>query len=660
MQDYYLLKFIFIHQIKVLMKFNKHTQTEVFRILVKEWDRIYNNEQNELPFQILQNIWSTKGDASEEILQDALQHYFRNNDWSSEDLFITKFKIYENDRLFQGFVENILSPEHFSSSDELTTLSIRIDDELAKSKLKLVTTDFNSLGLPIQHIEEITPENDLPPGVKKNNIPFYVINDKESLSKPETKYFSLEPNKGWNDYGIVSGFTLYYHDKPGAAKNIGYLKLINEQESVTWEHLPKRFIQLGEDFCSLSNDEDYYLRLKNIFGENGLISTLYALQDAAYFPEINDRYEHNSNFSHSLLRDNSANRMLRNVKALLKGQDLGSMHSFDYRFKPAYATAHTKVSFHFDDNQPLPNRIIAIIGKNGTGKTQLVTAIPLSFANNAKEDFYDAIPSFTKIIAVSYSVFDTFKIPRRNATFNYVYCGLKDDSGELRTDRGLTLSFHNNWKKIDDMRRTEQWRKVLLNFLDEELVNTLITVSDSRERDYEVSLEGFHLIKKKLSSGQSILLYIITQVVANIRVDSLIIYDEPETHLHPNAIVELMNTIYELVNQFEAYCLIATHSPIIIRELQSKNVFIIDRENSMPMVRRIRIESFGENLGILSDEVFGDREMPKQYKKIINELIKKGLSFENIVSALEYDEVPLSLNARIYIGIEINNQNEEF
>jgi energy-coupling factor transporter ATP-binding protein EcfA2 len=154
-------------------------------------------------------------------------------------------------------------------------------------------------------------------------------------------------------------------------------------------------------------------------------------------------------------------------------------------------------------------------------------------------------------------------------------------------------------------------------------------------------------------------LYIITQVVANLRLDTLIIYDEPETHLHPNAIVELMNTIYELVEEFESYCLIATHSPLVIRELFSKNVFVITRENNVPSVKRIGIESFGENLGILTDEVFGDREISKQYKTIIKRLIEDGRTFEEIVHLMEFDEVPLSLNARIFIKNMIRIQNEK-
>src|SRR5690606_19760535 len=101
---------------------------------------------------------------------------------------------------------------------------------------------------------------------------------------------------------------------------------------------------------------------------------------------------------------------------------------------------YIKVSFDFNNTGELPNRIYAVIGKNGTGKTQLMTGLPNSFSKNDPEDFFQHIPSFSKIIAVSYSVFDSYPIPRKNATFNYVYCGLKDDEGDMRSSRGLVLS----------------------------------------------------------------------------------------------------------------------------------------------------------------------------------------------------------------------------
>ncbi|HIC30398.1 MAG TPA: hypothetical protein EYO76_00625, partial [Flavobacteriaceae bacterium] len=247
------------------------------------------------------------------------------------------------------------------------------------------------------------------------------------------------------------------------------------------------------------------------------------------------------------------------------------------------------------------------------------------------------------------------KIPKKTATFNYIYCGLRNEKGELLSEKGLLLRFHSTWKRIQTLERMEQWRTVLLNFIEEDMVDEFI-VSRNRH-EYEVSIDGFNKVRRKLSSGQSIILYIISQIVANIRYDSLLLFDEPETHLHPNAITQLMNTIYSLVDEFQSYCILATHSPLVVRECFSRNVYVLERHENVPSVRKIAMESFGENLTILSEEVFGNKETPKHYKKLIRELVEKGMSYEEIVAYIESDDVPLGLNAKIYIKSIINTLN---
>lgn len=634
------------------MKFTKATKKNIANLLIGEWIKVFNRENGDQAIELLNSIWDLRTMESTDnrftdAYNDIIQHFFRNNDWEIDYLFETILKVYDETTDFKKFIEVLLSPDNYESADYLIGLSDQIDAELNKGKLRLVIEEYTDLGFPIQKVYEVDDVDDLPVGVQKNKLLFYVIKDNRSLSK-EGEYLTLNPIKGWNDSSVVSRFKVRYY-KDGNFTAFGETRIIHEDKDITWENLPDSFYQLPEDFCSLSSKRDFYFGLQRNFGDNGMISLLFALRDAAYFPDIYDRFHRTPNFNVSLLRADTAERIVREIRADLNGRNLDDLYSFSYNFTPAYSKTSVGISLDFSNVGELPSRIFAVIGKNGTGKTQLMTNLPNSFARNSTDDFQGELPSFSKIIAVSYSVFDSYPIPRKNATFNYVYCGLKDDDGEMRSSRGLVLSFHKNWKKIEEMGRTGKWRAIIRNFIEKDVIDGFILPKENKPKEFQVSLEGYNTVKNKLSSGQSILLYIITQVVANIRLDSLILYDEPETHLHPNAIVELMNTIYSLVEEFESYCLIATHSPIVIRELFSKNVYVMERIENTPLIRRIGIESFGENLGILTDEVFGDREVSKQYKSIIQELVRKKKTYEQIIALLEFDEVPLSLNAKVYI-----------
>lgn len=150
---------------------------------------------------------------------------------------------------------------------------------------------------------------------------------------------------------------------------------------------------------------------------------------------------------------------------------------------------------------------------------------------------------------------------------------------------------------------------------------------------------------------------IITEIVANIRYASLVIYDEPETHLHPNAITQLINAIYNLTNEFQSYCILATHSPLIVRELLSSNVYIMEREENILSIRKPIRETFGENLTVITEDIFGNNSIPNQYKEILNHLVLSGKTFDEIVSLISTENIPLSLNTRIYLKSIIDEKS---
>ena len=92
------------------------------------------------------------------------------------------------------------------------------------------------------------------------------------------------------------------------------------------------------------------------------------------------------------------------------------------------------------------------------------------------------------------------------------------------------------------------------------------------EGQYKLNKEELGKIVQIVSSGQLHLLSLITYIYANIHFATLLIIDEPEVHLHPHTVVEFMRILASILMRFKSYAIIATHSPLIVREVISSNV----------------------------------------------------------------------------------------
>lgn len=224
---------------------------------------------------------------------------------------------------------------------------------------------------------------------------------------------------------------------------------------------------------------------------------------------------------------------------------------------------------------------------------------------------------------------------------------MRNGSGKLLTKEELTTRLIQSCKRIQETNRTEKWLKTISTFLDEDIIENLISKNDSKKKDINLSKISDTL--KILSSGQNILLNIITEIIKNIRYDSLIIYDEPETHLHPNAISQLTNTLYTLTDEFESFCLIATHSPLVVQEMLAKNVYILEKEQNNLYVRKPNSETFGENLTVITNEIFGNRDVPDYFKFQLKKLVSLGLSYDRILQEIQSPETEVSLNVNLYL-----------
>lgn len=637
------------------MEISRKIKLALFQALIKE-DKVFSAMSGDDTMKFLDSIWNLRGLPSTDArytnaYDDVHKHIVLNDDWTNEELFLEHLKLLDDDTIYNKYIESIVSPQYRNNSDDIKKYVLLVNSYIEDEGLILYSLSNNEDSLPIHTLMNRSEVKNHEEAIE-NQIKFYVVNrNNEKLKNRPKPYFTLCFNDGWNDHGYKTEFSLTLH-KEGSIVKIGMVKITNSDKSEIINALPDTFYELKKEFCSLGQSYEYYENLKNEIGDH-FESVLFALKDAAFHSDIHDKFEQNEIFKTSLIRYDEAEQLLRSVKYKIYGFDLDNLYSFKYTFSPKYATTTPSVDikFNFNNNKNLANRIFGVIGKNGTGKTQLITSLPLDISNDRSECFVPKTPAFSKVIAVSYSIFDDFEIPKKTATFNYKYCGLLDEKRELLTQRQQLLRFHKACEDIQEKKRVSKWRKIISSFLDIEILNKFVIEGkdQSNEITYTVDRAGFNKIKKSLSSGQNILIYIITEIISNIRRDSLLLFDEPETHLHPNAISQLMDVIYELVNEFQSYCIIATHSPLIVQELLSKNVHIIEKNENYISARHPSIESFGQNLTILTEEIFGNNSIEKRYKKIINEMVLKNKNYDEIVSILETEGVPLSINTRLYI-----------
>lgn len=135
---------------------------------------------------------------------------------------------------------------------------------------------------------------------------------------------------------------------------------------------------------------------------------------------------------------------------------------------------------------------------------------------------------------------------------------------------------------------------------------------------------------RNLSSGQKIVLSILAKIVEHIEPKSIVIVDEPETHLHPSLMAAFMHSLSSILTKYDSYAIIATHSPVILQETPSRFVQVLSGTMSRPVVKRLSLESFGEEISTLTEEVFGLSFEEANFYAVLRRLSNDGMSKEEI------------------------------
>ncbi|ANY75964.1 hypothetical protein BBD41_27195 [Paenibacillus ihbetae] len=495
---------------------------------------------------------------------------------------------------------------------------------------------------------------------------FYVTSFTRHFSIPKevTEYPCVVlMSDNWNDFGYETYFHFYYLDQPDRHEFIGAYKILDKLNHRTRYSIPKTFDKLEDNFCSLGQNIEFYEKLRKI----GFTKTeLDCLNDVALNNEKYLSFKEEEGFKESLLRWSEASKALKEARQYFGGVIEAKNLDFVFTYKIPNATSPHIVNLNFNKSD-LPYRINCFVGKNATGKTKILTqlASQLSGAQRDYDSFSPERPSFSKVIAISYSAFDELYKPFENDAnikendfndsektrkeetvfFSYIYCGLRTKKGILSLE-DIEENFFKAYDEVITKGREEQWTKIMSNVLEDESLELIKTI---REQDNKKSLNSL------FSSGQNILISTMTEVIANIEIDSILLFDEPEIHLHPNAIANFMRMFYEILEEFESYAVLSTHSPLIIQEIPSKHVCIFSRISNTPIVQSLYNECFGENISTITNDVFEVREHESNYKTWFKKM-SLNYSKDEIIRLFEND---LSFNALTYLNSLYYNKNQQ-
>ena len=155
---------------------------------------------------------------------------------------------------------------------------------------------------------------------------------------------------------------------------------------------------------------------------------------------------------------------------------------------------------------------------------------------------------------------------------------------------------------------------------------------------------------RRLSSGETAMLRFASQAVAGIEVGTLLLFDEPETHLHPSFISGFAEVLHRLLKQTRSVAIIATHSVYLVRETPSQRVRILAVEDGAVTAAAPRMQTFGASLESISHAVFGDGLQRHRFQRTLAEWVAEDDQASDIETVLENHGADLNPETLSYIA----------
>nr|WP_229260909.1 AAA family ATPase [Duganella levis] len=159
-----------------------------------------------------------------------------------------------------------------------------------------------------------------------------------------------------------------------------------------------------------------------------------------------------------------------------------------------------------------------------------------------------------------------------------------------------------------------------------EILQKLAFVNQKKDPVRVIAGKGY-----PLSSGEISFLRFAAQASLHIENGSLLLLDEPETHLHPNFISQIVLLLDNLLRLTSSAAIIATHSVYFVREVFPSQVTVLSvDERGGVLAVKPRLQTFGADVGSISYFVFGEDEPSRLASRVESQLLKNFKNWDEL------------------------------
>lgn len=482
----------------------------------------------------------------------------------------------------------------------------------------------------------------------------------------------------WNDFGYISRATICFiyrgnaefeynckaaYFDPSTGKYVGVGNAIqdaSQRQKATIETSSDRIISLGQD-------QETYRTIIRRYGVETSKERLLAAGDLV--AATNNGVKKNNDasalksdaFQFSLARESEAFYAFKNAASILRGLAQEDISSGPEKVGVILSNEDGRdfeVTFNFDHGATIPKRTCVIIGKNGVGKSRALGEIARKALRGIKRDDRSEAGRIaaSRILAFTPGTEYTNVFPnegwKRPATFYKRLSTSRARSGSARnTATSTILELSRNDRRIVEKSRFSIFMDAVqaINRADEiafksrsssQLINLNALRTKSEQRRLELLLnmneavEPGRQVKGKffhLSTGEVRFIKLLAQACTYIENGSLLLLDEPETHLHPNFIARLMSALERLLADTGSCAIVATHSVYVVREVFHDQVVIVERnEDGDVSVKAPGMRTFGADISTISTFIFGEEDSSFLAEDTMRRIREENLSIDEL------------------------------